>query len=544
MTGLRRRDFLTAAVVGTTAAVVPGASLTARGAESRSASDWTTYRGNARRTGATDADGPGADVGTERSMDPGGSVAEPAVADGTLYLGITTAHTPSASEGYVAAYDPATGEERWRKGGISRPGTLTVGDGAVYVATHGTEDSDGSGFFALDAGTGETRWHRPASFGLEDVVFADGRLYGEAGSDACALDAGTGEVRWRTAGVGGGTCYADGTVYYGTGVALDAADGNSRWNVSGDVGNQWSDDVVQTVGGGTTYGTLSGQDLPTEVQARSAADGSLRWSHSPGSGSYWRFDRLAVAGGRVVCTFDDTVHALDAATGETAWTYEADVQLTSSPTMASGTVYVGGRTDPESESGDAAVVALDANSGERTWRHVFGSWEFEDYGPAAATPVVVGGNVFAATYPEGSTIDHEYTEHADFHVLGSGGGDGGTTATTSEPSTTTSEGTTTGSETTTSRTATEPPATTSETATATDATRTTSKPTATTTNAKTGAAQSTTTDGLQTTTAAGSTGSGTGTTATDGQTGFGVLSALGGLAGVGAYLRSRLDAED
>lgn len=540
MTGLRRRDFLTAAVVGTTAAVVPGASLTARGAESRSASDWTTYRGNARRTGATDADGPGADVGTERSMDPGGSVAEPVVADGTLYLGITTTHSPSASEGYVAAYDPATGDERWRRGGISRPGTPTVGDGTVYFATYGTEDADGSGFFALDAGTGETKWHRPASFGLDGALFADGRLYGEAAGDACELDTGTGEVRWRAEGVSGGACYADGILFYGAGVALDAADGTVRWDVSGDVGNEWSDDVVQTVVDGVTYGTLSGQDVPTEVQARSAADGSLRWSHSPGSGSYWRFDRLAVANGRVVCLFGDTVHALDARTGEEAWTYEADVQLTSSPTMASGTVYVGGRTDPESESGDAAVVALDANSGERAWRHVFGSWEFEDYGPAAATPVVVGGNVFAATYPEGSTMDYEYTEHADFHVLGSGGGgDGGTTTTTSETSTATSEGTTTGS-----RTTTEPPATTSETATATDATRTTSKPTATATNAKTGGARSTTTDGLQTTTAAGSTGSGTGTTATDGQTGFGVLSALGGLAGVGAYLRSRLDAED
>ena len=530
MTGLRRRDFLKAAAVASTTAVVAGATQATNSSTDGSGGDWTTYRGNAGRTGATDATGPGRNVGTEWSMDPGGGLhtVEPVVDDDALYLAVTTTHGPSVSEGYVAACDPATGDERWRKDDISRPGTPTVGGGTVYFDTAGTESAAATGFFAVDAETGETKWHQPSSSGLSGALVADGRLYCKAAGDACELDPGTGEIRWRTGEVGGGVCYADGTLFYGAGVALDAADGTVRWDVSGAVGSEWDLDAVQTVVDGQTYGTLYRQSK--EVQARSAADGTLQWSHSLDSEEYWRHHRLAVTDGCVLFRLGDAVHALDAKTGESVWTYEADVQLTSNPTVASGTVYVGGRTAPGSDTGDAAVVALDVASGERAWRHVFGSWEFEDYGPAAATPVVDDGRVFAATYPEGSTTDYEYTEHADLYAIGSDGGEDDDPATTTSGTTTTPEPSTTSETSTTA----EPTSTTSAGTTTADApSRTTAEPTSTTTNAGTDAGQSTTSAGPASATATGS------TTATDGQVGFGVLSALGGMASVGTYLRTR-----
>nr|WP_227375690.1 hypothetical protein [Haladaptatus halobius] len=140
-------------------------------------------------------------------------------------------------------------------------------------------------------------------------------------------------------------------------------------------------------------------------------------------------------------------------------------------------------------------------SGEREWRHTFGSWDFDDYGPAANTPVVADGKMFTATYPMGSTLDWMYTEYGDFHVLRS-------VDNPDDGATTTSEGTT----------------------------------------GKTTATESTTTTRLSGTGEASTTGlaseTGTTVTATDGQSGFRILTAVGGVADVGAYLRSRIDGSD
>lgn len=122
--------------------------------------------------------------------------------------------------------------------------------------------------------------------------------------------------------------------------------------------------------------------------------------------------------------------ALDATTGDVAWTHDAEASLSRDATVADGTVYVGGRTDPETDLGEAVVVAVDVVSGDREWSYTFGSWNFDEYGPCANTPVIADGKVFTATYPSGSTIDHQYVQNADLFVLGSGdvpddGGDDG-----------------------------------------------------------------------------------------------------------------------
>lgn len=173
-------------------------------------------------------------------------------------------------------------------------------------------------------------------------------------------------------------------------------------------------------------------------------------------------------------------------------------------------------------------------SGEREWRHTFGSWDFDDYGPAANTPVVADGKVFTATYPMGSTLDWMYTEYGDFHVLRS-------VDNPDDGATTTSEGTT----------AEETGETTTKKTTAGTTTKTTTETTEKSTEGTTGkttATESTTTTRLSGTGEASTTGlaseTGTTVTATDGQSGFRILTAVGGVAGVGAYLRSRIDGSD
>lgn len=539
-----RRDFLKAiGVVGVTLAVGTELVRTAEGDDEFSDS-WTTFRGNSGRTGATAASGPGPNATTEWTFDMDGGMytAEPVVADGTMYLAVTTAHTPSESEGYVAAYDPEERATVWKREGISRPGTPTLGDGTVYFQTYGSEDADASGFFAVDSESGETKWHESDSFGLSDSLVADGRLFAKRFGDACQLDPETGDVLWKTEGVSGGMCHADGTLFYGGGIALNADDGSVLWDASDD------EDELRTVVDGSVYGVVNGGESGPAVIARSTEDGAVRWSHSLGIEGFWWGSQLTVTDERVCFRIGNTIVALDAKSGDEAWTYETNTALAGALSAGDGTLYAGGRTNPETDTGGAVVIAVDLASGELEWDHVLGGWEFDDYGPAALFPVVADGKVYTATYPMGSTLDWTYTEYGDVHVLGSGG----TTTTTSEETTagetttseTTNTETTTNDETSTSETTVSETTTGGETTTAgstTDATTTGTTTDATTTGANTTTSQ---TSETMTTSATGNGSGTTTTTGSDGQPGFGFLTAIGGVAGVGAYLRAKIDGDD
>ncbi|WP_049971573.1 PQQ-binding-like beta-propeller repeat protein [Haladaptatus cibarius] len=545
MNGTHRRKFLkTAGVLGAMATVGTGFALSATDTD-ESDSSWPTRRGNAGRTGATADRGPDSSVTTKWSFDMGGGMYanEPIVGNDIIYLAVATANTPSTSEGYVAAYDSA-GNEIWKRGGISRPGTPTLGDGAIYFDTFGAEDADSTGFFALDSETGETKWHKPSSSGFGGALVADGGLYCTVAGDACEIDPETGDVVWKTQNVGGATCYADGTLFYGDGIALSAKDGSVLWDVSGD------EDRLQTVSGGQVYSVKSDRDTGTEVRARSADDGTVLWSQSLGIEGYWWGAQLTAADGRVFFRVDNTVRALDAKTGEEAWVYEANAELAGDLTVANDALYVGGRTTPEPDVGIALIIAIDTASGERKWHHSFGAWEFDEIGPAAGTPVIANGKVYTATFPLRSTIDWMYTEYADFHVLGAAESNETTsqsTETTDEETTATTEGmesetTTTDDGTTKTTTTTDDGTTTDGTTSETPAETTTSERTVTETTETT---QTTTiqTKGTTTFESPGDEDSTT-TTTTDGQPGFGILTTIGGLAGVGAYLRRRVEREE
>ncbi|WP_435151993.1 PQQ-binding-like beta-propeller repeat protein [Haladaptatus sp. DFWS20] len=547
MDGTYRRDFLkTVGILGATATVGTGFALSTTDTD-ESGSKWPMRRGNAGRTGATTDNGPGSNVTTNWSFDMGGGMfgSEPVVGEERVYLAVTTSHTPSTSEGYVAAYDLA-GNELWKRDGISRPETPTLGDGTLYFDTYGAEDADSTGFFALDSETGETKWHKAASAGFGGALVADGGLYCKVMGDAYKIDPETGDVVWQTADVGGGICYADGTLFYGDRVALSADDGSVLWDVSED------EDQLQTVADGRVYSIKTDRDTGTDIRARSADDGSILWTHSLEIDDYWWGAQLTVADGRVFYRLDNAVHALDAKTGEGAWAYETDAELASDVTAANDALYVGGRTDPDPDTGDALVLAIDAATGESKWSHSFGAWDFDDTGPAAGTPIVADGRVYTATFPLRSTIDWVYTEYADFHVLGadelSETTTTQTTETTDEETTTTNEGMTTTDQETTAKTTTGETTTASGTTasgTTTEGTGTTTGNTGTVTETMTTSTSTATpqTSGTTTTESAGG-GMGTTTTTTDGQPGFGFLTAVGGLAGVGAYLRNRIEERD
>lgn len=156
----------------------------------------------------------------------------PVLADGTLYA--------VDDRGTVRAFDPATGTLRWLQSTFARwPVTPLVHDGTLYLA-----EGLGPKVYALDAATGEHRWHawpgspnfhsvrtRPAIHGNTLYVGSeDHRLY--------ALNATTGATRWRVSTdgpVSSSPVVADGTVYFGSDDghvwAVSAENGRVRWKV-------------------------------------------------------------------------------------------------------------------------------------------------------------------------------------------------------------------------------------------------------------------------------------------------------------------------
>ncbi|RRJ33530.1 outer membrane protein assembly factor BamB family protein [Halocatena pleomorpha] len=98
----------------------------------------------------------------------------------------------------------------------------------------------------------------------------------------------------------------------------------------------------------------------------------------------WRFpigspiDQPVVAAGQVYISDSTALHVHDAATGSQQWTVATDTaQLYTAPTVRDGVVYLGVRNGPES------VVALDAASGEQLW-----AFEAHQAGAVSGTPTL------------------------------------------------------------------------------------------------------------------------------------------------------------
>ena len=77
---------------------------------------------------------------------------------------------------------------------------------------------------------------------------------------------------------------------------------------------------------------------------------------------------------------DEHIYALDTATGEILWSYEADEMINTAPVTAEGMVYVG------SESG--RFYALDAATGGLVWSRESMAW-------ALQSPMVADGVLYA-----------------------------------------------------------------------------------------------------------------------------------------------------
>ncbi|RSN64081.1 serine/threonine-protein kinase [Actinomadura sp. WAC 06369] len=250
---------------------------------------------------------------------------------------------------YTYALDARNGRELWKEKdhGITGPSS-TVGS-TTYKAF-------ANWLFEIDARTGDKRWEKRTEDVMWDTpVAAGGTLYIVDGEAALhAVDAGTGDNLWRfDAGSEIETLpvAADGMVYIGTidGAvhAVDADTGREAWSREFD-GAEWDPALAEGAGYPIVAGGVVYFENDAYVCAFDAGTGELLWKHEPGPDK--ELVLLEAMDGQVLFNEvpdndgddeNETVHALDARTGERLWT---DV-LGESTTIVGGTVYYedGGR---------------------------------------------------------------------------------------------------------------------------------------------------------------------------------------------------------
>jgi outer membrane protein assembly factor BamB len=253
--------------------------------------------------------------------------------------------------GTLTALDKYTGKPFWiRSLGTLSASTPAVSSSTVFVTLMNSESGPGR-VFAVNAKTGQTRWHRDIPSASESSPLLDGDklFFGSQNGTVYALNARNGNVLWT----------------YHAGGAVKAS---------------------PTLSGGVLYfGDYSGH-----LQAVSEQTGRALWVSSSegallGSGTF--YSTPAVVYGRVFLgNTDGRVYAYDASSGHLDWAVQTGAYVYSSPAVTNApglgpTVYIG--------SYDGNFYALGAQSGRIEWK-------FSAGGRISGSPTIIGRNVYFA----------------------------------------------------------------------------------------------------------------------------------------------------
>lgn len=324
-----RRQFLATTAAASASLAWPLPRLGAGPAEG----DWPRFRRNPRHTGV--ADGPPAGLDVLWTVDTGdlGTESSAAIVGDTVYVG--------AVSGQILALDLEAGAKRWvyETGSEIGESSPCVHDGVVYIGdldgvVHAVRAKDGS-----KAWTFETRSEIRAS-----PVIHEGRvLIGSYDQFLYALDAKTGARVWsfETEGPVHATCaVADGLTYVagcdGELRAIAVEDGTQAFSISSG-GYTGASPALE--GQRAYYGTFENEVLGVDLETR-----RILWRYMHEDRQFPYYSSAALADGKVVLGGrDKMVHALEMATGKELWTFATRARIDSSPAIAGGRVYVGGR---------------------------------------------------------------------------------------------------------------------------------------------------------------------------------------------------------
>jgi len=348
-----------------------------------------TYRGNLMRNGQFKTRGVAKLKGLKWKKALGGPVkSQPVCVDGVVYVGGTT--------GFYAL-DATTGEQKWKKdikGGTKS--TACVTDGTVYVG------GNNGRLMALDAATGETKWEVKTRYGGKERVYTSpGVAYGVVFTDpGIGFDAETGKRVWTIGDRDFGTpqdgrrssiCVLPELVILRASVA-DLKYG--KWKIGR--GDSWEKQNCNAFLDGIFYGVNSGSGgnmADIHIWAKALTDWHVhqrRWIQKilPPEQREQRCSTLcspAAWGGTVYISSDrGTMCAFDAARGKRLWGFDANAAVRSSPSISTedGMLYFG------CDSG--TLYALDAKTGEK-------KWEYQTDGKIDVCPAVADRVVYVSS---------------------------------------------------------------------------------------------------------------------------------------------------
>lgn len=249
-----------------------------------------------------------------------------------------------------------------------------ISDGTLYI---GSTDSI---FYALDARTGQEKWHYPSAAPIQSTAAIHGNLvFFESGNNLIALKKG-GKLKWEKNLCDGeilnqmdpwdyyhsSPCLHDGVVYIGSANGV-------LWGFDAKSGEQvlrcqtLSEQAIRTtpvvMGNLVIYGDWEGV-----LYANDITTGSLAWKYdtekegtSPWPNSI--LSSLAIDEGQVYFAGkSNRLYSLDARTGRKNWHYQSPTNqwLIGGPVLADGVVYLG-------SSDQHLFHAIDASTGELLW---------------------------------------------------------------------------------------------------------------------------------------------------------------------------------
>jgi len=134
------------------------------------------------------------------------------------------------------------------------------------------------------------------------------------------------------------------------------------------------------------------QSQRIDVYAFNSTDGSEIWNYR--DDSCYEITSPAVVNGTVYFSTNSYTSALNASDGSLLWKYPAGTYR-SNPAVAYGMVYFG-----TSKSGKGALVALDAASGQSIWSYINNETTY-----SFSTPAVANGVVCAGSYHQIRAVD-------------------------------------------------------------------------------------------------------------------------------------------
>jgi eukaryotic-like serine/threonine-protein kinase len=331
-------------------------------------SSWPQFRGNPLMTGVA-PEPLKAPLKVHWSYEAGESVeSSAAIVNGTVFVG--------SQPGVLVALDLASGKPKWQykasESGLGESSPAVARD-MVFVG-----DLDGV-LHAVGVADGKARWtfKTGAEIKSSPIIVGDRVLIGSYDAHLYCLSL-DGKLIWKvetkaqvhaTPAIRNGVAYVAGCDEILR--AIRIADGRELFTMSS---GSYTAASPAIVGSRAFYGTFENEVLAVDLDAR-----KFLWRYRHPERNFPFYASAAVADGRVfVGGRDKMVHALDAATGKSIWTFTTRARVDSSPAVAGRIVFVG--------SNDGRLYALDAGSGKSVW-------EFDAGGPLSASPAIAGGRL-------------------------------------------------------------------------------------------------------------------------------------------------------